>query len=99
MTSIVLSNFITLIKDDPNLLGSGQGLFPIGVVVGNGKCSFTLDALHQWVGGVAEIDYPGFRSKLYQSTLNQNLSELGYKVEVASSSGNVDTSRYQLVKL
>jgi len=42
------------------------------------------------------ITYQAFRSALYSSQLNQDLMRLGYVVISYKSTGNVDTSWYQL---
>ena len=95
----VLDKFTELIAGDPDLLGATSQRLPVGVEVGGGRCTFTIAALYQWVKDDADGDYRAFRAQLYQGALNQDLARVGYTVEVARSSGNVDSSHYQLVKL
>lgn len=80
-------------------MGAGRGSLGEGFTIENGKCIFTLDSLYQCVGKDIDIDHGEFRSQLYSSDLNQQLINLGYKIEVSQSTGKVDTNTYQLVKL
>lgn len=59
---------------------------------------FTLQALYSLLG-LTEVTYSNFKSTVYASQLNQNLANLAYKVDVYESSGKVDSSWYQLVKM
>ena len=59
---------------------------------------FTLRGLFNTLSDNA-VSYKEFRSQLYASTLNEDLGKKGYKIEVYHSSGKVDSSWYQLIRL
>ena len=59
---------------------------------------FTLKGLFNTLSDNA-LSYKEFRSQLFASTLNEDLGKKGYKIEVYQSSGKVDSSWYQLIRL
>lgn len=93
----VLEFFKRLINADVELLreikSNGEEVQYI-----NGVYRFTIKGLFNTLTDNA-VSYKAFRSQLYASTLNADLAKLGYKIEVYQSSGKVDSSWYQLVRL
>jgi hypothetical protein len=68
--------------------------------MGDDSCAdFSIAELHQALFPEKGVGYTAFRSALYGGNLNQRLAELGLKIEIASSTGKVDDSRYQLVHI
>ncbi len=99
MEDKVLATFTELLTQDPHLCGSYTAGVKFGVEVANGRCLFKLKALFEWTGLESEMTFLAFRRALYNSNLNSRLRSIGYKVELQQSTGHVDTSLYQLLKL
>lgn len=99
MSEVVFTKLVQLINYDPDLLGDGQSFSRGALDYDSGKYVFTIESLFKWVGAELDVGYLEFRSSLYKGGLNRELGYLGYKIEVKFSSGNVNTSIYQLVKL
>jgi hypothetical protein len=57
---------------------------------------FSLPALHAILDPEHSLPYRSFRSLLYDSTLNQELSAFDAEVTLFQSSGKIDTSLYCL---
>ena len=57
---------------------------------------FSLPALHAMLDPEQNLPYRDFRSLLYDSTLNQELSAFDAEVTLFRSSGKIDTSLYCL---
>ena len=57
---------------------------------------FSLPALHALLDPEQNLPYRDFRSLLYDSTLNQELSAFEAEVTLFQSSGKIDTSLYCL---
>jgi hypothetical protein len=57
---------------------------------------FTIRGMYQLICNGDDTPYSKFRAALYQGNLNQALGKLGYKVVISESTGNIDTSWYQL---
>jgi hypothetical protein len=98
LQQMLLDKFIRLVDSDPDLQGSCEHLPADTMTITEGKCVFTIAALFNWVKADCDMDYLQFRTALYNSTLNNELRQLGYILEVNRTTGNVDTSTYQLVK-
>lgn len=99
MEAVLLDKFDQLIKRDPDLHGALQCDNYGCLIIGQGRCVFTLKALFEWISADIAMDYKAFRCALYKSTLNQKLVGLGYKIEVRHASEHIDNSTYQLVRL
>lgn len=70
-----------------------------GFVWRQGECCFSLQSLYRLLCGDGDETYNEFKAAIYKSRLNQELAQLGYRVDVHYSTGNVDTSTYKLVRL
>jgi hypothetical protein len=57
---------------------------------------FTIRGIYPLVCNADDMTYIEFRTGLYQGNLNQELGKLGYEVVISDSTGNIDTSWYQL---
>ncbi len=57
---------------------------------------FTIRGLYRLMCKADDISYIEFRTALYQGNLNQELGKIGYEVTISESTGNIDTSWYQL---
>ena len=57
---------------------------------------FTIRGIYQLMCKADDSTYIEFRAALYQGNLNQELGKLGYEVTIFDSTGNIDTSWYQL---
>lgn len=99
MQSKVLKAFEKLINVDPNLSGVGQSVLGQGMLLKEGRCVFSIASLYYWINVSEEVEMSEFRSQLYSGFLNRDLRCLGYRIEVNHSTGHVDSSFYQLVKL
>jgi hypothetical protein len=67
-----------------------------GIHLINNTLVFTLRGIYPLICNTEDIPYSKFRAALYQGNLNQELGELGYEVVISDSTGNIDTSWYQL---
>lgn len=68
----------------------------------DGVFQFTLRGLYTQLcddACVSPLSYVSFRSMVYASELNKDLSKVGYFVQVHYSTAKVDTSWYELVLL
>ncbi len=96
--NMLVDNCAALIK---RLVGRDRALANIvnandDVHLNDNTLVFTFRGLYQLVGNADAMTYIEFRATLYQGSLNQELGKLGYKVVIAESTGNIDTSWYQL---
>ncbi len=90
--------FEKLIAGEPEVLARCERL-PDGCYFDAKDLKFELRSLYELVGVSAGLDYPTFRRGLYQGGINSELSRLGIRVDIFSSSGSLDTSIYQLIRI
>ena len=69
------------------------------ITIIDGVLIFSLADLYALLIDASIYSYADFRAMLYSSTLNTQLMDLGYQVQVYNGTGKVDSSYYQLVKL
>tara|TARA_B100001778_G_C18184341_1_gene448359 strand:+ start:299 stop:562 length:264 start_codon:yes stop_codon:yes gene_type:complete len=70
-----------------------------GVLYKSGTLRFTLRGLYELSGANDCIGYDEFRKALYKSDINYRLSLIGYKIDILKSTGKVDSSIYQVVRI
>jgi hypothetical protein len=96
---MLVDKFIALIK---SLVGQDTALADIitcnndDIRFVDNTLIFTISGLYHLISDTRDMTYIEFRTTLYQGNLNQELGKLGYKVVISDSTGNIDTSWYQL---
>ncbi|CAH0993371.1 hypothetical protein SIN8267_03519 [Sinobacterium norvegicum] len=66
--------------------------------IGSDFC-FTLPSLYRYLNDDEHCSYLQFRSQIYQSTLNTDLAQLGWAVDIVTAADHVDQTVYGLLPL
>lgn len=97
--TMLFDKFATLIKSLvardqtlANVFASNDG----DIYLSDDSLVFTIRGIYQFLCDTEEMTYFEFRTRLYQGNLNHELGKLGYEVVISDSTGNIDTSWYQL---
>jgi len=98
MIHAIYLDLIELIHRDPDLMGVQIPNNKQCYSIAEGACQFSIRGLFESYSNEG-MSYFHFRKHLLNSNLNQLLRDSGYKIEIAESTGNVDSNKYQMIQL